>query len=144
MEINLFAEKMMSLYPLIARAISHHETDHLAQGKITIPQFWTLDYLYTHSSATMTEVSQYLKISRAATTGLMDRLLSQGLIMRKRPSGDRRVVRIHITPKGHGIIKNIRRHKHRSLVEIFSRISAQDRSDYVRILEQVVSIVSHA
>ncbi len=144
MDINLFAKKMMSLYPLIARAIAHHETDYLAQGKITIPQFWTLDYLHANSAATMTEVSRYLKISRAATTGLMDRLFTQGLIKRERATGDRRVVRINITAKGRSIIENIRRQKHKSLVRIFSRISAQDRTDYVRILEQVVSIVSRA
>jgi DNA-binding MarR family transcriptional regulator len=144
MDINLFAKKMMSLYPLIARAIAHHETDHLAQGKITIPQFWALDYLHSHSAATMTEISRYLKISRAGTTGLIDRLLAQRLIMRQRPTGDRRVVRIDVTPKGRKIIENIRKQKQKSLVKIFSRISAQDRADYVRILEQVVSIVSRA
>ncbi|HTY44823.1 MAG TPA: MarR family transcriptional regulator [Patescibacteria group bacterium] len=144
MDINLFVEKMLSLYPRIARAIAHHETDYLAQGKITLPQFWALDYLYGKGVSTMTELSRYLRISRAAMTGLVDRMLAQGFIVREKTPKDRRIVRIAATPKGRSIIENIRKQKHKSLERIFSQISSRDRAEYVRILEQVVAIVGRS
>jgi len=137
MTIDQFVERMMELYPRIARAIAAHESDYLSQGKITLPQFWTLDYLHCHGQSTMTEISRFLRISRAATTGLIDRLLIQGLILRGKESGDRRLVRIDLTAKGHRIIKHIREQKHKNLTHVFTRISATDRSEHLRILEQI-------
>ena len=133
---------MLALYPRIARAIAHRENDYLARGMITLPQFWTLDYLNKTGVSTMTDLARYLKISRAAATGLVDRMLTQGFIMRKKTLGDRSVVRIAVTAKGRAIIENIHRQKHKSLERIFSKISSRDRAEYIRILEQVVNTVS--
>jgi DNA-binding MarR family transcriptional regulator len=142
MNIDRFVEKMMELCPRIARSIAHQESDHLSQGKITLPQFWALDHLYRNGPGTMTELSRFLKISRAATTGLIDRLLIQKLIVRKEDKSDRRVVRIEITSRGYHIIKNIHRQKHLNFARIFSKISPADRAEYLRILERIVKIVS--
>ncbi|KJJ84637.1 Bacterial regulatory protein, MarR [Candidatus Omnitrophus magneticus] len=142
MNINEFAEKMMGLYPRIASAISQYESDYLSQGKITLPQFWALDYLYANGASAMTTLARFFKTSKAATTGLTDRLIIQGLILRKKDNSDRRLVKIELTSKGRSIIETIRKHKHKHLVRLFKNISARDRKEYLRILEQVVKLVS--
>ena len=135
---------MLRLYPRVARAIAHHENNHLSAGKITLPQFWALDYLFCNSTATMSELSDFLKITRAATTGLVDRLLSQKLIVRRQDNIDRRLVHISLSPKGRTVIESIRGQKHKRLAQVFSMLSPSDRSEYLRILEQIVKIVNNS
>ena len=90
----------------------------------------------------MNELAGFLRISRPSATGLVDRLIAQGLAAREGDRKDRRVVRVNLTPKGRKILTNIWEQKRRMLVEVFGRISAQDRARYLEILEQVVEVLS--
>ena len=87
----------------------------------------------------MSHLAQFLKVSRPAATGLVDRLIVQRLVKREEDRSDRRVVRVTITPKGRKIIANIWEQKRRTFVQVFGQISPQDRAQYITILEQVAS-----
>jgi len=90
----------------------------------------------------MNELAGFLRISRPAATGLVDRLIAQGLVVREGDRRDRRIVRVNLTPKGRKILSNIWEQKRRMLVDVFGRISAQDRARYLAILERVVEVLS--
>lgn len=141
MNIEQFAWRMIELMPQLVRGFAHHENNYLTQGKITLPQFWALDYLQRQGRSAMSRVAQFLGISRPAMTGIIDRLISQELVARINDQHDRRIVWIEITAKGRNIIRKILAQKHRALVHIFSRLSATERMQHLRFIEKTLSIL---
>ena len=140
MNIKEFASRVIELFPQIIRGFKQYENNYLTRGEITLPQFWALGYLDRNGKSKMNNLAKHLKISPPATTGLIDRLILQGLVVRKDDSHDRRIVWIELTAKGRGIIKSITRQKTETLIKVFGRISPKDREHYLSILEQVVKI----
>ena len=141
MDIEKFSQRMIELMPQCIRGFARHEHNYLSRGKITVPQLWVLQYLSNCEGRLMSEIADFLGVSRPATTGLIDRLIAQELVRREDLPNDRRTVRITITSKGRGIVKNVWDQKRRTLVKVFSQLSARDREEYIRIFEQVVQIV---
>jgi DNA-binding MarR family transcriptional regulator len=142
MNLEDFSIKVNELHPQIIKALTQHEHNYLSRGQITLPQFWALDYLYSNGKSKMNILAKHLKISPAATTGLIDRLITQNLVIRKNGLDDRRIVWIELTSKGRDVISDIKRQKIHSLVKIFDRISPEDRKHYLNILEQLLKITN--
>jgi DNA-binding MarR family transcriptional regulator len=141
MDVEKFSKRMIELMPQCIRGFSRHEHNYLSRGKITMPQFWVLEYLSRGNGQLMGEIADFLGVSRPATTGLIDRLIGQELVRREDIPDDRRTVKINITAKGRQIVQSIWDQKRRTLVKVFSQLSAKDREEYIRIFEQVVGIV---
>ena len=139
MEIGQFGDRMIELLPQLIRGLAQYEHNYLSRGEITLPQLWVLEYLSRHGSSPMNGLAQFLKISKPAATGLVDRLIAQGLVRREEDKHDRRVVRVRITAKGRRIISNIWKQKRNTLVKVFGQISPSDRTQYITILERVVT-----
>ena len=139
MEVEQFGSRMIELLPRLIRGLAQHEHNYLSRGEITLPQLWALEYLSRHGSSPMNHIAQFLKISKPAATGLIDRLIAQGLVRREGDKRDRRVVLVAITAKGRKIIANIWEQKRNTIVKVFGQISPSDRTQYITILEQVVT-----
>ena len=90
----------------------------------------------------MSELARFLEISRPAATGLIDRLIIQGLVCRADIQKDRRVVKVSITPKGSKMVASVWEQKRRTLIKVFSQLSDRDRTQHVQILERVVDILA--
>jgi len=137
-----FGRRMITLLPQLIRGLARRESNYLSRGKITLPQLWVMEHLTRRKDCPMNELAGFLRISRPSATGLVDRLIAQGLVAREGDRKDRRVVRVNLTPKGRKILTNIWEQKRRMLVDVFGRISAQDRARYLAILERVVEVLS--
>jgi DNA-binding MarR family transcriptional regulator len=140
--IQEFANQVIELFPQIIRGFKQYENNYLTRGEITLPQFWALGYLEHNGKSKMNDLAKHLEISPSATTGLIDRLILQGLVIRKDDANDRRIVWIELTAKGRGIIQSISKQKTEALIRVFGKISPKDREHYLNILEQVVKITA--
>ena len=138
MDLERFGWRMIELLPQLIREISRRESNYLSQGKITLPQLWVLEALSRQGSSPMNKIAQSLGVSRPAATGLIDRLIAQGLVRRQPDTRDRRIVRAALTAKGSRIVKNIWEQKRKTLMAVFGRISPSGRGQYLNILEKVV------
>ena len=137
-DIATFSQRMIELLPQLMRGVTRHESNALSRGTITLPQLWAMECVSRRDGCSMHELAATLNISRPAATGLVDRLVAHVLA---RLAGDgkyRRLVRVTITAKGRRIVRDIWTQKRRAIAHVFGRLSAQDRADYLRILERVV------
>ena len=140
MDIERFGKRMIELLPQLMRGVTRQEHNYLSRGQITLPQLWALESLVRErAGCQMHEIAASLGISRPAATGLMDRLIAQGLVRREGDQKDRRIVRVRITAKGQKIVDAIWDQKRRTIMKVFGRISPSDRSQYISILERVVT-----
>jgi MarR family transcriptional regulator, transcriptional regulator for hemolysin len=73
---------------------------------VTRAQWWTLAQLSRAGGEGMaqTELARHLGLGKVAVGGMIDRLEGGGLVARRIDAADRRINRIHVTPRGHAIL----------------------------------------
>jgi MarR family transcriptional regulator, transcriptional regulator for hemolysin len=92
-----------------------HDVSHLRQilfdqamrpHGVTRAQWWTLAQLSRAGGEGMaqTELARHLGLGKVAVGGMIDRLEGGGLVARRIDAADRRINRIHVTPRGHAIL----------------------------------------
>jgi len=139
-EIEKFFWRSMELMPEVIKGFARYEHNYLRSGEITIPQFWVLEYLSRDGVAKMSHLAKFLSISRPAATGLIDRLLIQGLVRRKADLKDRRIVWIEISPKGVQITRSILKRRLNTCIKVFGQLKAVERRNHLLLLEQLVRV----
>jgi DNA-binding MarR family transcriptional regulator len=136
-----FADKINQIMPVMFREFARRQVSELYKGKITIPQFLLLESLYRDGESKMTALANLMRVSTAAMTGTVERLVRDGYVMRVYDPGDRRIVKIKLTRKGNKLVKGVGEHRRRMVIKIFSRISDGDCADYLRIISQIRDIL---
>ncbi|MFI7689671.1 MarR family winged helix-turn-helix transcriptional regulator [Nonomuraea sp. NPDC049655] len=79
----------------------------LFSSNLTIRQLRVVMQLSTHGSASGQDLAHTLGVSLATVTGIVDRLVAQGLVSRHEDPNDRRVRRVELTPAGDTLIAEI-------------------------------------
>lgn len=67
---------------------------------LTVPQMITLFAIRAAGTCRMSELAEVTQQSAGTLTGIVDRLIDDGLVGRVRDAGDRRVVQVALTPLG--------------------------------------------
>lgn len=140
--LNEFGDRMVELLPRLMQEITRHENNYVTTGKITLPQLLVLEYLSHHQGCHMNAVASATNTSFSTATGMVDRLVKHGLVKRVPGQDDRRTVCVSITAKGRRILNEVYEQKRSGIVRLFSRISADEREEYLEILEKLVHNLS--
>jgi len=141
LSISEFADKISEITPQVMREISKKEENELFTGKITIQQMLILDYLNNNTQVKMSDLASVMSVTTPAMTGIINRLVRSGYVSRVFDQNDRRIINIKITVKGHELVKKIKDGKRKMVIKIFSKLSENDRQDYLRILTQISNIL---
>ena len=89
--------------------------------------------------ATPGNLAEYLNISTASTTKLLDRLAAAGHIERSSHPTDRRALAITITPSTHERVRETVGRTHARRFEAASRLNPEERDVVIRFLEDLSS-----
>ncbi|MFA5199489.1 MAG: MarR family transcriptional regulator, partial [Candidatus Omnitrophota bacterium] len=100
-----------------------------------------LDILNSQGASKMTDLAKKMKVTTAASTGIVQRLVVQGYVLREYDEKDRRLIIIKLSSKGSEILKKINQQRTQLITRIFSQVSEDDRAEYLRILMQVKDIL---
>ncbi len=84
------------------RLVSAELRDRLREDhQTTLPRFDVMSALYRHEKGLrMSDLSSVLKVSNGNVTGIVNRLASEGFIVRVPVRGDRRATVVRLTKKG--------------------------------------------
>ncbi|MFA5147076.1 MAG: MarR family transcriptional regulator [Candidatus Omnitrophota bacterium] len=132
-----FADRMTEIMSIISREFMRQQSSTFYKVKVTMPQFVILNFLKREGELTMTEIARFLNVTTAAVTGIIDRLVRERYAVRMSDPKDRRIVRIKMTPKGTRVVDSIHQHQHRMLIDIFGRITQEEREQYLKILMHI-------
>jgi DNA-binding MarR family transcriptional regulator len=83
----------------VGRKITRYYKDSIASLGLTHGQFFMLVALFDEDRLLPSQLADKTALDRPTTTGLLDRLERDGWIERRLDPSDRRVLRIHLTPK---------------------------------------------
>jgi DNA-binding MarR family transcriptional regulator len=102
---------------------------------VTLPRFDLMAQLdRTPKGMTLGELSRRMMVSNGNVTGLVDRLLEQGLINRRPSPKDRRAQIVSLTAEGRKFFRTMARTNGDWVGEIFADLSAQDIATLMHLL----------
>lgn len=139
-QIQQFAQELsesISYIQRMARALLKQRSDVLIQGKVTMPQYLSLELLSNRGSLKMNTIARSLNISLPAASGLVNRLVKMKLVKRIYDKSDRRVIFIELTPEGKKITEGTKLARRKIIEEMFSGISEEERKTYIGIIAKV-------
>ncbi|MBN1405869.1 MAG: MarR family transcriptional regulator [Candidatus Omnitrophica bacterium] len=139
--ISQFADKLMDIIPVIADEFVQRHSRAFYECKITFPQAVVLHYIYKSGEAKMSEMAKYIKVTQAAMTGVVTRLVKGNYVLRVYDPKDRRIIKIKLTDKGAKTIEKMQEQKKEMIMHLFGKVSAKDRDDYLRILSSIRDIL---
>lgn len=102
---------------------------------LTDVQYACMRYIKSHGSPTVGDIASGLRISSAAATRLIDRLEKKGLATREGHLGDRRSIRVALTPNSAEIVERLVSLEKSLFESITARISPGDLEALARGLE---------
>lgn len=94
-----YAEKIMELYKLLWDDFHEIASVQFRKYKFTAPQSMTISQLHSTPYITLKELSEKLSLSKGTVSGIIDRLVDQGIVVREIPKDNRRIVRLSLSPQ---------------------------------------------
>lgn len=86
---------------------------------------------------TPTSIAEYMNVTRASATGVLDWLETRGLIGRKDHPTDRRSIQTEITPKGRELVARVLPTFSSACADLAAGLTQRDRADLQRLLGKV-------
>ena len=106
-----------------------------AQFGITLARFDYLAQLHRHPDGLrMSALSRYLMVTGGNVTGLTDELEKDGMVQRDAEPGDRRSVRVALTPKGRKVFERMASEHEGWVVELFGGVAEAERHQLYDLL----------
>ncbi len=139
-QIQQFSQELsesISYIQRMARTLLKQRSDALIQGKVTMPQYLSLELLSNRGHLKMNVIAKALHISLPAATGLVNRLVKMKLVKRGYDPKDRRVIFIELTAEGKKITERTKLARRKIIEEMFGGISEAERKAYIEIIRKV-------
>jgi DNA-binding MarR family transcriptional regulator len=112
----------------------------IADLSLTVPQFFTLSTLQSlGGTATMGELARSTYQVSATMTGIIDRLVRDGLVERQRAATDRRSVVVAISPSGQALVEKAWERALGSLDAVLNDMTSQERTSSYRFVDALVT-----
>lgn len=115
---------------MFLREINHilnlYTRSYLSEKNITMARFWVMNKLSADNAITMKELQRRLLLAPGTLTGLVDNLVSDGLVERWRDETDRRLVYLKLTQAGDKLLKEILQYRTSILANILKKIDGLD------------------
>lgn len=138
--LHAFSREVVEFLPFLLREFARREDNALTRGKISFPQVLTLEAACREGKVNMTSLAKLLGVQMSSATVLADRLVRQGLLVRRGDETDRRVVWLYPTPYGRKVIHQILAQKRRSVRAIFGKLNASERKVYLGVLRRLKAL----
>lgn len=101
----------------------------------TLPKFDVMAALARKGTGmTMTELSRFLMVSNGNVTGIIDRLVAEGLVVRLAHEGDRRATFVRLTPAGAQEFQAMARAHETWINELLADVGREDTDTLVGLL----------
>ena len=106
----------------------------------TLPRFDVMAALARHKDGLkMSDLSRYLKVSNGNVTGIVDRLVEEGLALRVAVPGDRRANLARLTPKGEAAFAELAAQHEAWIDELLAPLTDSDTQTLMGLLKKAMT-----
>ena len=114
----------------------------LNDAGLTLPQLVTLHLLDQCGVRTVSAIALALRLSPAATSHLVDRLVVAGFVGRIEDPDDRRQKRVTITATGRRLVERVERERTHEMTEAVAGLSPEVYRQFSKVLVRVIEELS--
>jgi len=135
--LDLILESMIYLYSesrRVTRAVAE-------QYGLTGSQLLVLKMLEPRGQVSLSELSEEIRAKNSTVTGIVDRMERDGLVLRRRSDGDRRVVHIELTAKGKKLALEVKADPKLLFRALLEELPSRDAAELERIMAKLVARV---
>ena len=120
-----------------SRTIESELRERLARKfDTTLPRFDVMAALYrTPEGMLMSDLSRFLLVSNGNVTGIVDRLVAEGLVQRGQRNGDRRTSIVRLTKPGKDAFKTMAAAHERWVGELLADVTKRDARQLTSMLK---------
>ena len=104
-------------------------------------QHFAVSTLNRTDSLSMSELAQEMQISKQQLTPLVNKLINQGLLVKKEDEYDRRIVRIEVTEQGRNMLREIFAEMRIELMDKLRLLSDEELAELDHMLKRVMVIL---
>ncbi len=130
--------EIIELQRQVRRALREYVPDAWMNLNLTIAQLKSLFLIVREGSTNTKTLAKELGVTPSNVTGIVDRLVKQGLVSRQENPEDRRMLRLRVTDKGEAILTSLREETISSMSEVLARMSIEELSSLARGLSSLV------
>lgn len=134
---EFYIQKLEWLGPVLVRGLRLLSSVEALEQTFSFSQVMVLAALLQQRELKMTGLANSLGLSKANATGLVDRLVKRGMVVRHRPEEDRRVVYVSLTPEGRNAARRLVAQQRQGLLAMMKRIPGKDLALFIDTLERV-------
>ena len=128
--------RLLSATTLIEKSIRLKLSSEFAS---TLPRFDVLSALFRHPAGlTMGELSKQLLVSNGNVTGVVSKLVEDGLVQRTRSSADGRTYFARLTPGGHKAFQRMARVHEGWVNDVFAAMEPAEIEQLMALLARVI------
>ncbi|MBU0571609.1 MAG: MarR family transcriptional regulator [Candidatus Omnitrophica bacterium] len=132
-----FGSEMAGILPLLLREVVRKQ-DMIKLGKeLSHDHVAIIDLLTEKGSSRMSRIAAALNLTMGAVTGIIDKMVANGLVKRERPGSDRRVVKVTLLKKGQEAARRINKMRRELTNELYASLSEKEKRTYVTLLKKV-------
>jgi DNA-binding MarR family transcriptional regulator len=102
-----------------------------------MPQLKVVMFLAFHGSTSGQDLARQLGVGLGTVTGIVDRVVAQGLATRREDPHDRRVRRVELTAEGHAVAEEILDSGTAEWRAILSRLDTDTLRDLERVMRKL-------
>ena len=143
LKLEEFGDRMIKIVPKLRIELGCYENNTLTRRDITATQLLVLECLSTCGHCKMHTLVEALKVKFSAVTAIIDRLVKTGFVIREHGKEDRRTVFVALSAKGKKVLLEVFQQRRKAFMQVFSRVSAREREEYLTILEKLVDQFSY-
>ncbi len=132
MEKDTLINAVIKLHRRVNQALRQTNQDAWMQLSLTVPQVKSLFFITNHGSTNFKNLATALKVTPSNLTGVIDRLVEQGLVSRKENPEDRRMMLLKATSKGEELVSDLRERRISHLSQALTELSPEELNTIVR------------
>jgi len=124
-KVDLISE-IIELQRKVDRARRQYGLDVWMGLLLTIAQLKSLFFISNHSRTSLGKLAGALGVTPTNTTGIVDRLIKQGLVSRTENAEDRRMLLLQTTSKGEELVSKLRERRKGYLSDILAHLTVDE------------------
>lgn len=120
---------------LLLKFLDRETTDRFG---VSVIQLTVLFYLVKHNGCRLNELSTVLMQNKSAITTLVERMIKNDLIVRKKSESDKRASNLFLTDKGHHIVNHALPDMKLFNNELLDSFTAKEAETIHRFLDKII------
>ena len=124
-ELHQVLKQFVEIY---SRQSMRHFIGYIKEHGLSMSQMAAMQMLHRHGECGVSNIADYLEITPAASSQLLNKLVDEGWIERQEDKLDRRVKKIALTPKGERIVQESIQARHYWFDPLIASLSPEEKA----------------